>query len=350
MNAKIGIGIISFAHGHAGVYCQQLRAFDDATLVAAWDDDPTRGEAAARQYGMTYTPHLEDVLHHHQIQAVIITCETNRHAEMVEAAAAAGKDILLQKPMALSLADCDRILAAVDRAGVRLMMAYQMRHDPVNQQMKELVDRGVLGKVGILRRRHCINVLFNEHFIKGPTRWHIDPVKNMGMFMDDASHATDFIHWMLGYPTSVIAEIDNILTDVAPDDSGVAVYRFPNGAMAILLNSSVTLAGENTTEIYGDQGVVIQNHGDAPSCSVLPPHPIALKLYTRDQPVWRDLDMAIPKSHAERLAAIPRPFIDCIKHDTPPPVTGHDGRVSVEMVLGAYQSARTGRRVQFPLS
>ena len=71
----------------------------------------------------------------------------------------------------------------------------------------------------------------------------------MGMFMDDASHATDFIHWMLGKPTSVIAEIDNILTDVAPDDTGLAVYRFASGEMAILLNTSATLAGENTTEI-----------------------------------------------------------------------------------------------------
>lgn len=67
------------------------------------------------------------------------------------------------------------------------------------------------------------------------------------MFMDDASHATDFIHWLLGRPTSVMAEIGNTLTSVAPDDTGVAIYRFPGGAMAELLNSSVTLAGENTT-------------------------------------------------------------------------------------------------------
>jgi predicted dehydrogenase len=252
--------------------------------------------------------------------------------------------------MALTLADCDRMIEAVEKAGVRFTMAFQMRHDPANVKMKELIDSGILGKIGVLRRRHCINVLFNENFVKGPTRWHIDPEKNMGMFMDDASHATDFIHWMLGYPASVIAEIDNVLTHVAPDDTGVAVYRFAGGAMAILLNSSVTLAGENTTEIYGDQGVVIQNHGDGPSCSVpLPAGAVALKLYTRDQPSWRDLGVPIPKSQAERIAAVPRPFVDCLKHDTAPQVTGLDGRVSVEMVLGAYQAARQGTRVTFPL-
>ena len=350
MKTAIGIGIISFAHGHANAYCNRMQTFDDVKLVTCWDDNAERGEAAATQFGMNYSPHLEDVMHHPQIDAVIVTCETNRHAEMVEAASAAGKHILCQKPMALTLADCDRIEVAVQKAGVKFMMGYQMRRDPANIEMKRLIDSGVLGKIGVLRRRHCINALFSEAFVTGTSRWHIEPEKNMGMFMDDASHATDFIHWMLGKPTSVIAEIDNILTDVAPDDTGLAVYRFPRGAMAILLNTSVTLAGENTTEIYGDDGVVIQNYGDAPSCNMpRPADAVALKLYTREAPAWKDLGIPIPNSHGERIAAVPRPFIDCLKNDTEPDVTVADGRVSVEMVLGAYQSAREGKRVTFPL-
>jgi predicted dehydrogenase len=269
---------------------------------------------------------------------------------MVVATASEGKDILCQKPMALTLEDCDRIAEVVEKTGVNFMMGYQMRRDPANIAMKELIDSGVLGKIGVLRRRHCINALFNEGFVTGPSRWHIDPEKNMGMFMDDASHATDFIHWMLGKPTSVIAEIDNILTDVAPDDTGLAVYRFAGGEMAILLNTSVTLAGENTTEIYGNEGVVIQNYGDAPSCNIpRPAEAVALKLYTRDEPAWKDLGIPIPDGHGERLAGVPRPFIDCLKNDTEPDVTVEDGRVSVEMVLGAYRSAQEGRRVTFPL-
>ena len=91
MNTKIGIGIISFAHGHANAYCNQMRAFDDVQLIACWDDNTERGENAATQYGMHYAPHLEDVINHPEIHAVIVTCETNRHAEMVEAAASEGK-------------------------------------------------------------------------------------------------------------------------------------------------------------------------------------------------------------------------------------------------------------------
>jgi predicted dehydrogenase len=350
MNTKIGIGIISFAHGHANSYCNKMQGFDDVKLIACWDDNVERGENAATQFGMNFSPHLEDVVNNREIDAVIVTCETNRHAEMVAAAALAGKHILCQKPMALTLEDCDKMTKAVQKSGVKFMMAHQMRRDPANIAMKEIIESGVLGKIGMLRRRHCINVLFNEAFVTGPSRWHIDPVKNMGMFMDDASHATDFIYWMLGKPTSVIAEIDNVLTDVAPDDTGVAVYRFPSGAMAILINTSVTLAGENTTEIYGYDGVVIQNYGDGPSCNVpRPEDAVALKLYTRDEPLWKDLGIAIPNGHGERISGVPRPFIDCLKNDTEPDVSVEDGRVSVEMVLGAYRSAQEGRRVVFPL-
>jgi predicted dehydrogenase len=348
--ARIGIGVLSFAHGHAGVYCQQLARDEDVRLVACWDDDAARGQAAAAQYGMRYTPHPEDVLSDPEVQAVILTMETSRHAEFVVAAAEAKKEILLQKPMALTLADCDRIIEAVDRAGVRLMMAFQMRRDPLNLKMKTLLEEGAVGKVGILRRRHCLGVLFSDSFVNGPTRWHIDPEKNMGMFMDDAVHAADFLYWFLGRPASVTAEIDNILTEVAPDDTGVALYRYPDRAMAVLFNSSVVHAAENTTEIYGDRGVIIQNFGDGPSTPMAEPGAMPLKLYRRDSPPrWETFDLPVPKSHGERIAAVPRPFVEMILHDREPDVNARDGRVSVEMILGAYQSAREGRRVSFPL-
>ncbi len=349
MTTKIGIGVISFAHGHSQAYCRRMLSYDDVKLVSCWDDNEARGTQAAEAYGMRYTPHVEDVLNDPEIQGVIVTTETSRHREMAVAAAQAGKHILCQKPMALTLEDCDLMTEAAEKAGVKFVMAYQMRHDPSNQKIKELVSNGTLGRISLLRRRHCIPVLFSEDFVNGPTHWHIEPDKNMGMFMDDASHATDFINWIMGRPISVMAEIQNTVTDVAPDDTGVAIYRYASGAMVVLLNSSVTLAGENTTEVYGDQGVLIQNYDDLVSTHLAPPNSPALKLYTREAPQWQDLGIAIPPHHGERIAGVPRSFIDCLKNDTEPPVTAEDGRISVEMVLGAYQSAKEGRRVDFPL-
>jgi predicted dehydrogenase len=348
--SKLGIGIISFAHGHVNVYAHQIRQFDDARLVAAWDDNQERGSKLAADLGIPYSPHPEDVLSRPDVDCVIVGCETNRHADLAIAAMEAGKGVLLQKPMATTLADCDRMIEAADRTGVWFSLAFQMRHDPMNQKMRELVRSGVVGRVGTIRRRHCISVLFNEGFVTGPSRWHLSAEANRGMFFDDAVHVLDWLVWMTEQmPVSVIAEIDNVLTNVAPDDTGVAIYRYPDGMFAEVYNSSVTLAGENTTEIYGDRGVIIQNHGDAVSTVLTPPGAIGLKLYELEKGYlgWQDLGVPIPNSQGERIAGVARPFIDALKAGEPL-CCAREGRMSVEMCLAAYRAAETGTRVTFP--
>src|SRR5690349_21586926 len=115
---SIGIAVLSFAHGHANAYCEAISTFTDARVVAGWDDDVARGRAACERFGLAFEPDLRALLARGDVHAVIVTCETNRHAEVVEAACAAGKHILCQKPMATRAGDCDRIIAAVDASGV----------------------------------------------------------------------------------------------------------------------------------------------------------------------------------------------------------------------------------------
>jgi predicted dehydrogenase len=345
--SKIGIGVLSWAHGHVNAYANQIKEFEDARLVACWDDDSERGRKNAEAFGMAYTAHVENLLGNPEVECVVVASETNKHADLCVAAAQAGKAILLQKPMALTVADCDRIMEAVERAGVWFSLAYQMRHDPQNIHMKRLVEGDAIGRVGIVRRRHCIGALFNEAFVNGPTRWHINREANRGMWMDDASHPCDWLVWMFGKPKSVIAEIDNVLTSVAPDDAGFAIFRYPDGMMAEVHNASITLAAENTTEIYGDRGVIIQNHGDGPSSAVKPAHPIGVKLYQTEKAElgWQDQGLSMPASHSERIAGVARPFIDALKAGRPM-CPAQEGRVSVEMLLAAYESSETGRRVE----
>ena len=343
---KVGIGVLSHAHGHSNVYCEVMQDFPDVELVATWDDDVERGQRAAEAYGMEFRSSAADVIGDPRIDAVIVTMETNRHADFVERAAAAGKHILLQKPMATTLADCDRIIEAVHKHAVKFSMAFQMRHDPVNKKIKELVDAGAVGKIAVVRRRHAINVLLSPSFVHGPTRWHFDPVANVGMFFDDATHAADWFYWIFGQPSSVIAEIDNVVTDVAPDDNGVAIYRFPRGEIGILLNSSTTVAAISTTEIYGDQGTIIQDYGDAPGTAApRPEDAVPLRMIRRGETAWTEFDLPIPNSQRDRLAAVPRPFIDYLRGLSDETITAEEGRVSVEMVLGAYRSMAEGRRI-----
>ncbi len=346
--STVGIGIVSFAHGHVRAYCNEWKQMDDVRLVAAWDDDVERGRQAAEAYETEFVADLDDLLSRGDIDLVVIASETSKHAEHAVAAARAGKDILLQKPMALSIADCDRIINAVDAAGVWFSMAYQMRYDPSNQKIKQLIDDGVLGRVILLRRRHCIPVLFNQDFINGPSNWHLKPELNMGMFMDDASHAADFIYWVLGRPMTCMAEICAVVTDpsITPDDTGTAIYKYEDNKLAVLTNSSVTWAGENTTEVYGDKGVLIQNHDDGPSTSVLPPSPIALKLWLAEErdKGWQDLGVDIPDSHGRRIAAVAHGALADYRAGQVR-CSARDGKVSIEMILAAYRSAGEGRRV-----
>lgn len=344
--AKIGISILSWAHGHVGMYAAKIRQFDDARLVSCWDDDAARGAVHAEKHGVPFRPRLEDVLHDPQVECVVIGSQTNRHADLAVAAAEAGKAVLLQKPMALTLADADRILAAVQKARVWFSLAFQMRHDPANLAIKRLVEEGAVGRVGIVRRRHCIGLLLDRAFVEGPSRWHLSREANRGMWADDAAHPCDWLAWMFGRPRTVVAEIGNVLTDVAPDDAGFAVFRYADGMMAEIHNASVTRAAEASTEIYGDRGVLIQNHGDGPSCAVKPPHPVALKLYQADKADlgWQDQGVPVAGGQGDRIAGVARPFIDALKAGKPL-CSGAEGRVALEMVLASYEAAETGRRV-----
>lgn len=349
MAAKLGLAVLGFAHGHVGSYCQQIKGFDDAQVVAGWDHDAERLQSKVDAFGIETSQDLAKIVGRDDVQAVIIGVETNQHADVAVAAAEAGKDIVLQKPMELTLAQCDRIIAAVEKAGVRFTIAYQMRLDPMNVKIKELVDAGAVGRIGYLRRRHCLSLLFNEAFVTGPSKWHVDPVANIGMFNDDAAHAADFVLWIMGMPVSVSAEIGNTLNEVAPDNTGVATYRWADGAFGTVMHSSVIWAAENTCEIYGDRGVIIQNHDDGPSTQHKGPNPVPLKLWTTATQQWEPFDFDLPESHGQRINNVARAAVDFLLDQRPAICTLEEGRQGTEMIVGAYRSAEKGMRVTFPM-
>jgi predicted dehydrogenase len=211
--------------------------------------------------------------------------------------------------------------------------------------MKALVEDGAVGRVALVKRRHAIGLLLSTEWAR-PGNWHIDPIQNMGMFMDDASHVADWFLWMLGRPVSVMAEIDNVVTDVAPDDNGVALLRFPNKAMGVLINSSTMLAAESTTEIYGDQGVIVQNYGDSPASALpRPPGAAALRIFRAGASDWDRLDLPADTPHGARIRGVARPAVDYLLGKRGPIATAEEGRAGVEIVLAAYRSSREGRRI-----
>jgi len=338
----INIGIAGFAHGHVSTYCAKIAEFEDAKVTCGWDHDTARLQSCAEKFGLKQYHDLADLLADSSIDAVIVGSETNRHVGIIEAVCAAGKNILCQKPMAMNAAECDRIIKAVNQSGVHFEMAFQMRCDPSNLQIKKWIDEGAIGNISSLRRRHCINFLWNPAVKES---WHVDAAQNVGMFFDDAVHAADFLYWILEKPVSVMAEIDNTLTNVAPDDTGIAIYRWPR-AMGVLFNSSITLAGENTTEIYGSEGTIIQNFDDQVSTANPTGDGAALKLFRKSTGQWEKVLLEIPASQGERIAAVPRGWIDRLKNNQSPLANAVDGKVSIVMCEAAYESVRSGSRIE----
>ncbi len=341
----IRVGILGFAHGHVDVYCAQWRQHPahGVEAVAGWDHDGQRLAKAAAAHGLRCYGEADDLLGAHDVGAVVIGAETSLHAGLVERAAAAGKAIILQKPMALTLAEADRIVAAVARQGVPFSLAWQMRVDPQNVKIKELLQSGELGRIFMVRRRHGLNTHLWPWF---PGSWHARPELNRDIWADDAAHAIDLVHWLLGVPATVTAEIDSLCDPRVPMDNGIAVFRYPGGPLAEVCCSFTCPAAENTTEVVAEKGAIIQNYGDVPSCNVpRPAEAPGLKWYTTERGCWTVSDIPSPANHGARIAALAGPLAEFLHGRRPPIATAEEGRRTLRMTLACYVSTREGRRV-----
>jgi predicted dehydrogenase len=250
----------------------------------------------------------------------------------------------MSKPIALNLSEADRIVNAVNRHRVPFTMAWQMRVDPENLKMKEIVESDTIGRILLARRRHCLRTQQMPGFEES---WHVRPELNRGMWADDAAHAVDFLLWMFGEPETVTAEIDTLVNPKVPDDTGVAVYRYANGLFAEVVSSFTATSGENTTEILGEKGIIIQNFGDQPSAAAPKPNgAIALKWFIDAENTWHYGNFEPCSQQVERIAGLAGPLADFICSQREALATAEEGRTALRMLLASYTSAAEGRRVR----
>lgn len=341
----IGIGILGFAHGHVNSYCREWLAHPETGVAPrhGWDHDRKRLEKAVADHGVEAADSPEALLAQKDIAFVVIAAETSLHADLVEQAAAAGKGIVLQKPIALSMREADRIVAAVRRAKVPFTLAWQMRVDPQNMKIRELLRDKVLGRVFMIRRRHGLGVCLDAAFA---TSWHVSPQWNRDIWADDSAHPTDFIYWLLGLPASVTAEIASLHHPAMPNDNGISIFRYPDGPLAEVCCSFTNRAGENTTEVICERGTIIQNYGDAPSCNVpRPPDSSGLKWFDSKENRWIYSEIRSPANHGERIGNLAIPLAEFIGGHRPALATAEEGRDVLRMVLASYVSSNGGKRV-----
>src|SRR5262245_32061408 len=167
----IRVGLLSVAHYHGHFWAEALRESPQADFVGIWDDDSARGGEAAARHGVRFWPDLDALLG--VCEAVGITSETVHHARLVEAAARRGRHVLCEKPLAGTLPDCDRIARAVAESGIVFMQSFPKRFDPVNHELRRLVESGALGRLALVRVRHGHFHGLDPAFRRA---WYVDPV------------------------------------------------------------------------------------------------------------------------------------------------------------------------------
>ena len=348
MSPKIRFAILSFAHFHATFWSEAINQSPDAELVGIWDDVAARGQDAARQYQTDYEPDLAAILS--RCDAVGITSETAKHADLVEAAARAGKHILLEKPMATSVADCDRIQTAVQQSGVIFMQNFPKRYDPVNHELVRMVQVGELGAISMVRIRHG-----NYHLLElGEAvhdAWYADPaLAGGGALIDEGIHAIDFLLWLLGKPQYVYGVTSNHTLGLELEDTAIVNLRYASGAVAEICTSNVLVAAEGSVEVFGSGGSAILSGIDLASRDFA--RSPFLKVYRQGETrgTWQGSPTVPYFQQGNFHQQGPLHFIACIKDGRQPVVSVEDGRKSLLIVDAAYRSARTGQAVTVDFS
>jgi predicted dehydrogenase len=346
---KLGVGVIGCGNIANGAHLPNYARNPRVKIVAVADVDVERARATAERWGAeAYYQDYRELLARPDIEAVSVTTWVSAHAEPVVAAAEAGKHIICEKPLATRLEDADRMIAAAERAGVKLTMGYQPRFGATWQSVKQMMDDGLIGRVQALNLVGCAP---SAH----KTPWFLRKDEaGGGVLMDWGIYTAFMINWFMGpvervYAVSTIfrpiARAGGIEVEVDVEDSVAATLQFKSGALGNWYTTWAAVARHGYTSIDGSHGSILMRGGagDAPSV-------FTSKLdgpdYLRG---WRQLDIVeAPNAelHYRKLAHL----VDSILDDKPLVMTGHDGRNALELVLAIYRSAELGQPVDLPLS
>ena len=323
----IGAGRIGRLHAENIVHQipeVELLGVADVALEAAKD-------VAKRLKVPKATHDFQELLRDSRIDAVLICTSTDTHAEIVQAAAAAGKHIFCEKPLALDLREIDEALVAVEQAGVILQIGFHRRFDPSFQRLKEAIDRGEIGRPWLLK--------ITSYDPAPPPLSYIRA--SGGIFLDMTIHDFDMARYLLGEVDEVFAS-GAVLVDpeigVAGDvDTAVVFLRFKTGALGVITNCRKAVYGhDQRIEVLGEKGALFVENpkphmtmlADAQGCHSSPLYYFFIERYR------------------EAYIAELRAFVEAVREKKKPPVTGLDGKVSVVMGYAAKKSLEERRPVR----
>ncbi|WP_027483167.1 Gfo/Idh/MocA family protein [Deinococcus pimensis] len=353
--AVVGPGKV--AHTHAAA----LAASPVARLAVVCGRDEGRTANFARVYGARATTSLEDAVNDPDVAAVILCTPHPRHADEAVTAARAGRHVLVEKPLALTVADCDRMIAAAREAGVRLGVVSQRRlYEPV-QRVKLAILEGRLG-TPVLATLSLLGWRGPEYYAMDAWRGTWDG-EGGGVLVNQAVHQLDLLQWFMGPVEWVGGDWANLNhPGIEVEDTAVATLRFRSGALgSVVVSNSQNPGLWGRVHVHGSNGgsVGVQTDGGSSfvagvTTAVEPPVNDLWTLPGEEGRLapWQAEDRERAAridvmTHYHRLQV--DDFARAVLQDREPLVPGEEGRRTVELFEGIYRSARSGERVTFPL-
>ncbi len=261
MSDTLSVGII----GAGGIGHDHLRAISqlqNIRVAAVMDTIEEKARSAAETFGGKPCTRFDDVLADTEVQAIHVCTPHNQHGDQAVRAAEAGKHVLVEKPMALTVAECDRMIAASERAGRVLMVGQVMRYYPLSLKTKSLIAQGAIGKVGhLMRRRLC----YFDPSAPGSSygRWYMDlDVGGNCVLYCFGPHEYDLLHWYMDSPVVRVYAQGNESTRlyVGQKDSYTAIMNHENGAVSVLSQSVVCHGSAHDQVIVGSEGSITLTH------------------------------------------------------------------------------------------
>ncbi|MBN2472776.1 MAG: Gfo/Idh/MocA family oxidoreductase [Anaerolineae bacterium] len=331
----IGCGRVAPRHA------QSLVELDSTELVAVADLIDSRARHFHTEYGgPAWTTDYHELLARDDIDVVTICTPSGTHAQIALDAIAAGKHVLVEKPIALKTSDADRMIAAAAAAGVKLCVVLQNRYNPPMQATHAAVREGKLGRL-MLGSATVRWFRPQEYYEDG---WHGTLAMDGGALMNQSIHHVDALAWLMGEPVvSVFAYTDTLAHRMEAEDVGVAVLRFASGALATVEGSTLTYPQnlEGSVAIFGERGS-IKVGGTALNRRTIWKLEGELEkereILTREQ-----LDP--PSVYGSSHRIVIQKMAQAVLEDTVPETHGQEARRSLALIEAIYQSARTGQPV-----
>jgi len=328
--ALAGCGHI--AHKHA----QAMKAIEEVELVAVCDSEPEALKNFTSKYGIKGYSLYQELLQDREVNVVVICTPSGLHASMGLAATRAGKNVLIEKPMAMTLEEADALIEASTSAGVVLGVVHQNRFKPAITKLKNAVDSGLFGHI-----THAnATVRWNrnqDYFTKRP--WGRSKNMGGGALMNQAIHNIDLLQWLLGKVVSVFGYTSVRLGLTEAEDTGVAVLKFANGALGVIEASTAIYPQnlEETLSIFGEKGTAIiggTSIGQIKKWVFSEQKQAIAGLENHDSPGSEALHHCCISDMARAVQGCGKPLVD-----------GKEGRKVLEIVSAIYQSAASGKEI-----